>query len=112
MKTMLPLAAVLALAAAPALGQATLAARAVALNGGVQIFWQEPEPQPYYFLIERMPSGRGFPKHVNPNYAVEESFTDGSAKSGAHYRYRVCSAYSPRGSQLVCTKWFAPNSPG
>jgi hypothetical protein len=89
---------------------AVLAAKAVSQSNGIHISWQQPEPQPYYYVIERMPSGKGFPKQVEPSYGVGESWTDVSAKPGMRYRYRVCSAYSPDGAQLSCTNWFSAGS--
>jgi hypothetical protein len=108
MKMFLTSAALLALAIAPAVAQESISARAVAQTNGVQIVWDEPQPQPYYYLVYRSPGGAGFPKHVDPNYyGTTASWTDPSAKAGSPYKYRVCSVYSPSGSDRVCTDWFA-----
>lgn len=92
--------------AAPAAAQEAPSGRAVAVAGGVRVVWQQPQPQPYYYLIYRKPAGRGFPKRVEPDYAtLTARWVDAGARSGS-YRYRVCAVYSPDGASLECSAWF------
>jgi hypothetical protein len=108
MKILLNSAAILALAIAPVAAQESISARAVAQANGVRIVWDEPQPQPYYYLVYRSPSGADFPKRVEPNfYSTRASWIDPGAKAGSPYKYRVCSVYDPGGSDRVCTAWFA-----
>jgi hypothetical protein len=111
MKMLMISAAILALTIAPILAQESVSARAVAQTNGVHIVWDEPQPQPYYYLVYRTPSGANFPKRVDPNfYGTTASWVDPTAKAASPYRYRVCSVYEPNGSDRVCTTWFAIGS--
>lgn len=109
MKKLFLTAVLTAAVAGGALAQsASLTAHASAVQGGQQIAWQEPQPQPYYYLIFRSPSGPDFPKRVNPNFnGIADAWTDVSAKPNVNYRYRVCGVYSPDGSARTCTDWFS-----
>jgi hypothetical protein len=98
--------AMLFAAAAIAVAQEAPSGQAVAVAGGIRVVWQQPQPQPYYYLIYRKPAGRGFPKRINPDYAaVTARWTDAGARHG-NYRYRVCAVYSPDGTGLNCSAWF------
>lgn len=91
--------------AAPAAAQDVPAGQAVAVAGGIRVVWQQPQPQPYYYLVYRKPAAHGFPKRVDPDYAtLTARWIDPGARSG--YRYRVCAVYSPDGSSLECSGWF------
>jgi hypothetical protein len=93
-------------AAAPAAAQEAPSGQAVAVAGGVRVVWQQPQPQPYYYLIYRKPAAGGFPKRIDPDYAaLTGRWIDASARSG-NYRYRVCAVYAPDGTGLNCSAWF------
>ena len=79
----------------------------MAVAGGVQIVWNEPQPQPYYYMIYRKPGGAGFPKRVAPVFSdIVGRWVDSQAKPGKSFVYRVCAVYSPDGSTSTCTNWF------
>jgi hypothetical protein len=86
---------------------ASLSGRTVRAANGIQIVWKQPQPQPFYYLVYRSPSGPGFPKHVDPDFnGVVRRWPDVTAKRGVSYRYRVCPVYSPDGAPSLCTNWF------
>lgn len=86
---------------------ASLSARAAVTASGTQIIWAQPQPQPFYYLVYRVPSASGFPKRVEPDFNdVVRRWTDLTAKRGLHYRYRVCPVYSPDGTPSLCSNWF------
>ena len=92
-------------ALSPAAAQEAPSGQAVAVAGGIRIVWQQPQPQPYYYLVYRKPAGRGFPKRINPDYAaLTARWTDAGASG--NYRYRICAVYSPDGTGLNCGAWF------
>jgi hypothetical protein len=96
-----------AIKASPAYGQDTLTGRADTVANGVQITWTQLQPQPFDYLIYRAPSGRGFPKRVDPDFnSLARRWLDSTAKHGVNYRYRVCAAYSSRGEPTLCSSWF------
>jgi len=92
--------------AAPAHGQESLTARTMTVANGVQVSWTQLQPQPFNYLVYRMPSGPRFPKRVDPDYnALMRRWVDTTAKRGVTYRYRVCAAYAADGTPVLCSGW-------